>query len=59
MQHLKLIQRLIMLLRTQYDKGTNLYFMGGRDYDSKEGRFLVTDEYEGEDDNPVSFKICK
>ena len=29
--------------------------MGWRDYDSKIGRFLVADEYEGEDSNPISF----
>jgi RHS repeat-associated protein len=39
----------------QYDNNTQLYFMGWRDYDSKIGRYLVADEYEGEDTNPVSF----
>jgi RHS repeat-associated protein len=39
----------------QYDNDTKLYFMGWRDYDSKIGRYLVADEYEGEDTNPVSF----
>ena len=39
----------------QYDEDTELYFMGWRDYDSKIGRFLVADEYEGEDSNPISF----
>ncbi|CAM3904933.1 RHS repeat-associated core domain-containing protein [Mesobacillus zeae] len=39
----------------QYDKDTKLYFMGWRDYDSKVGRFIVADDYEGEDDNPISF----
>ncbi|NRG46526.1 hypothetical protein HRF87_17385, partial [Bacillus sp. CRN 9] len=34
---------------------TKLYFMGWREYDPKIGRFLVADEYEGEDDNPISF----
>ncbi len=29
--------------------------MGWREYDPKIGRFLVADEYEGEDDNPISF----
>ncbi len=39
----------------QYDEDTKLYFMGWREYDPKIGRFLVADEYEGEDDNPISF----
>ncbi|MDQ0271353.1 DNRLRE domain-containing protein [Cytobacillus purgationiresistens] len=39
----------------QYDEDTKLYFMGWREYDAKIGRFLVADEYEGEDDNPISF----
>ncbi|MEH7353859.1 RHS repeat-associated core domain-containing protein [Neobacillus drentensis] len=39
----------------QYDNNTKLYFMGWRDYDAKIGRFLVADEYEGEDTNPISF----
>ncbi|WP_433958678.1 RHS repeat domain-containing protein [Cytobacillus horneckiae] len=39
----------------QYDEDTRLYFMGWREYDPKIGRFLVADEYEGEDDNPISF----
>ncbi|HEY4552549.1 MAG TPA: DNRLRE domain-containing protein, partial [Bacillaceae bacterium] len=39
----------------QYDEDTKLYFMGWRDYDPKIGRYLVADEYEGEDNNPVSF----
>ncbi|MES9682752.1 RHS repeat-associated core domain-containing protein, partial [Gottfriedia acidiceleris] len=39
----------------QYDKDTKLYFMGWRDYDSKIGRYIVADEYEGEDNNPISF----
>lgn len=39
----------------QYDKDTKLYFMGWRDYDSKIGRYLVADEYEGDDNNPISF----
>ncbi|WP_176547233.1 RHS repeat-associated core domain-containing protein [Bacillus sp. AFS053548] len=39
----------------QYDKDTNHYFMGWRDYDSKIGRYIVADEYEGEDNNPISF----
>ncbi|MEC1155453.1 RHS repeat domain-containing protein [Cytobacillus horneckiae] len=39
----------------QYDEETKLYFMGWREYDPKIGRFLVADEYEGEDDNPISF----
>ncbi|WP_179886998.1 RHS repeat-associated core domain-containing protein [Bacillus sp. AFS088145] len=39
----------------QYDNDTNLYFMGWRDYDSKIGRYIVADEYEGEDNNPISF----
>ncbi|PKG26313.1 hypothetical protein CWS20_24735 [Cytobacillus horneckiae] len=29
--------------------------MSWREYDPKIGRFLVADEYEGEDDNPISF----
>jgi hypothetical protein len=29
--------------------------MGWRDYDSKIGRFIVADEYEGDDMNPISF----
>ena len=29
--------------------------MGWRDYDSKIGRYIVADEYEGEDNNPISF----
>ncbi|MED4206177.1 DNRLRE domain-containing protein [Neobacillus mesonae] len=39
----------------QYDNDTKLYYMGWRDYDSKVGRFIVADEYEGEDSNPISF----
>ncbi|CEG25313.1 DNRLRE domain-containing protein [Bacillus sp. B-jedd] len=39
----------------QYDNDTKLYFMGWRDYDSKIGRYIVADEYEGEEANPVSF----
>ncbi|WP_433958703.1 RHS repeat-associated core domain-containing protein [Cytobacillus horneckiae] len=39
----------------QYDEDTKLYLMGWREYDPKIGRFLVADEYEGEDDNPISF----
>lgn len=38
-----------------YDEDTQLYFMGWREYDSRIGRYLVADEYEGEDDNPISF----
>ncbi|WML37904.1 RHS repeat-associated core domain-containing protein [Neobacillus sp. OS1-2] len=39
----------------QYDNNTKLYYMGWRDYDAKIGRYLVADEYEGEDTNPISF----
>ncbi|ALC89078.1 hypothetical protein AM500_04175 [Bacillus sp. FJAT-18017] len=39
----------------QYDNNTKLHFMGWRDYDSKIGRFIVADEYEGDDTNPISF----
>ncbi|WP_210367569.1 RHS repeat-associated core domain-containing protein [Bacillus sp. REN3] len=39
----------------QYDNDTKIYYMGWRDYDSKIGRFIVADEYESEDNNPISF----
>lgn len=31
-----------------------MYLMGWRDYDPKTGRFIVPDEYEGEEDEPTS-----
>ncbi|WP_331254652.1 RHS repeat-associated core domain-containing protein [Sutcliffiella horikoshii] len=37
-----------------YDKDINLYLMGWRDYDPSTGRFIVPDEYEGEEDEPTS-----
>jgi RHS repeat-associated protein len=39
----------------QYDQDTKLYFMGWRDYDSTTGRFIVADQYEGDETNPISF----
>lgn len=37
-----------------YDKDANTYLMGWRDYDPTTGRFIVPDEYEGEEDEPTS-----
>jgi RHS repeat-associated protein len=37
-----------------YDQDTDMYLMGWRDYDPKTGRFIVPDEYEGEEDEPTS-----
>lgn len=37
-----------------YDKDSNLYLMGWRDYDPSIGRFIVQDEYLGEEDEPTS-----
>ncbi|OZS77779.1 hypothetical protein CF394_09600 [Tetzosporium hominis] len=37
-----------------YDQDANLYLMGWRDYDPSIGRFIVQDEYEGEEDEPTS-----
>ncbi|MBA2870486.1 RHS repeat-associated protein [Anoxybacillus calidus] len=37
-----------------YDQDTGMYLMGWRDYDPKTGRFIVPDEYEGEEDEPTS-----
>ena len=39
----------------QYDSDNGLYFMGWRDYDAKIGRFIVADEYEGDETDPISF----
>ncbi|MCX7571379.1 polymorphic toxin-type HINT domain-containing protein [Tumebacillus sp. DT12] len=46
--------RFVGKLGVIYDQDTNLYLMGWRDYDSSTGRFIVPDEYEGEEDEPVS-----
>ncbi|MBN3554065.1 DNRLRE domain-containing protein [Fictibacillus nanhaiensis] len=37
-----------------YDKDANTYLMGWRDYNPSTGRFIVPDEYEGEEDEPTS-----
>lgn len=37
-----------------YDQDSNLYLMGWRDYDPSIGRFIVQDEYLGEEDEPTS-----
>ncbi|MBH0171447.1 RHS repeat domain-containing protein [Fictibacillus sp. 18YEL24] len=37
-----------------YDKNANTYLIGWRDYDPTTGRFIVPDEYEGEEDEPTS-----
>lgn len=37
-----------------YDQDSGMYLMGWRDYDPKTGRFIVPDEYEGEETEPTS-----
>ncbi|PLR77511.1 hypothetical protein CU633_09940 [Bacillus sp. V3-13] len=37
-----------------YDKNSGMYLMGWRDYDPQTGRFIVVDEYEGQEDEPTS-----
>ncbi|KFZ32320.1 hypothetical protein JS44_11580 [Anoxybacillus flavithermus] len=37
-----------------YDPDSGMYVMGWRDYDPKTGRFIIPDEYEGEETEPTS-----
>ncbi|ARU63594.1 hypothetical protein CBW65_23200 [Tumebacillus avium] len=46
--------RYVGKMGVMYDQNTGLYLMGWRDYDPSTGRFIVPDEYEGEEDEPVS-----
>ncbi|MFZ3589760.1 DUF6531 domain-containing protein [Bacillus sp. DJP31] len=48
------IYRYVGKYGVMYDKDTNLYFMGWRDYDPTTGRFITPDEYEGTEEDPTS-----